>query len=212
MKVFVFGSGGDVGEYLLKKLAQEKHEAITMAETANRADELKMVGAAEVYLAKDVSYTEVLTGCDAIIYIAGTSPHAGENKNVLVDHEAIAHALAAARKQQVERIVYLSPARVDESAKSQDTGGKKIPEELMKLEGFSYTIVHASHGAHKPGKGMIDVRASNRQKIADLPFEDIAAVLVEALDNKSTYNKTLKIIPGTTPIKQALKQFREDTF
>lgn len=212
MKVFVFGSGGDVGEYLLKKLAREKHEAVTMAETANRADELKMVGATEVYLAADTSYTEVLAGCDAIIYIAGTSPHAGENKNVLVDQEAIARAMAAAKQQQVERIVYLSPARVDESANSQDTGGKKIPEELMKLDGFTYTIIHASHGAHKPGKGMIDIIASNRKKVADLPFEDIASVLVESLANKATYNKTLKIVPGMTPIKHALNHFQEDTF
>lgn len=204
MKVFVFGSGGDVGEYLLKKLAQKNHQAVTIAESANRADELKMVGAAEVYLAADTSYTEVLAGCDAIIYIAGTSPHAGKDNNVLVDHEAVTRAMAAAKQQQVARLVYLSPARVDESAISQNTAGKKILEELMKLDEFTYTIIHASRGVHKPGKGMIDIIASNRKKAADLPFEDIAEVLVESLANKATYNKTLNITPGIIPIKKAL--------
>lgn len=205
MKVFVFGGGGDVGEYVLKRLAAENHEAFTIAETENRAEELRMIGATHVSVAKDNRFVEVMEGCEAIIYIAGANPTAGENKNVLVDKDAVAHAMAKAREQQIERVIYLSPARVDESAESQETGGKKIPEELIKLDGFTYTVIHSSRGVHKPGQNTIDIVSSNGEKGKDIAFEDVAAVLVESLANKATYNKTFKVVSGTTPIKKALK-------
>ncbi|MEK6267389.1 MAG: NAD(P)H-binding protein [Planococcus sp. (in: firmicutes)] len=205
MKVFVFGGGGDVGEYLLRKLAAENHEAITIAETENRAEELKMIGASRVYVSNDYDFIEAVSGCEAIIYVAGANPRAGENRNVLVDKEAVARAMEEARKQGIERVVYLSPARVDESAKSQETGDKKMPEELIKQDVFTYTIVYSSRGVHKPGKGMIDVITSPSKKVMEIPYEDVAAVLVESLTNEATYNKTLKVASGNTSIENALK-------
>lgn len=205
MKVFVFGGGGDVGEYVLKKLAAENHEAVTVAETENRAEELKMIGAKHVSVAKDNRFVDAIAGCEAIIYIAGANPTAGENKNVLVDKDAVASAMAEARQQGIKRVIYLSPARVDESPESQETGGKKIPEELIKLDVFTYTVVHSSRGVHKPGKGTIEIVSSNGEKGKDIPFEDVAAVLVESLVNKATYNKTFKVVPGAMAIEKALK-------
>lgn len=206
MKVFVYGGGGDVGEYLLKKLAAENHEAVTVAETENRAEELKMIGAATVIVATDNQFVEAMAGCQAVIYVAGANPTAGENKNVLVDKDAVASAMAEARKQGIERIIYLSPARSDESAESQETGGKKIPEELIKLDVFTYTVVHSSRGVDKPGKGTISTGSATHGKDLEIPYEDVAAVLVESLANEATYNKTIELAPGNTPIDKALEE------
>ncbi len=206
MKVFVFGGGGNVGEYVLKKLAAENHEAVTVAEAENRAEELKMMGAVDVIVATDNKFVDAMVGCQAVIYIAGANPTAGENKNVLVDKDAVASALAEAKKQEIERVIYLSPARADESAESQETGDKKIPENLIKLDVFTYTVVHASRGVDKPGKGMISVDSSNREKDMEIPYEDVAAVLVESLVNEATYNKTFELAPGDLPIEKALEK------
>ncbi|XKE93941.1 SDR family oxidoreductase [Metaplanococcus flavidus] len=206
MKVFVFGGGGDVGEYILKKLAAENHEAVTVAETENRAEELRMMGAANVIVATDHKFVEAMKGCEAVIYVAGANPTAGENKNVLVDKDAVTSAMTEARKQGIERVIYLSPARMDESDESQQTGDKKIPEELIKLDTFTYTIVSASRGVDKPGKGVVSAGNFNREKNAEIPYEDVAAVLVESLSNEATYNKTFELAPGDTPIDEALQK------
>lgn len=47
MKVFLFGGSEELGEYVLKQLAERGHETVTVAENKNRAEELKMFGAAE---------------------------------------------------------------------------------------------------------------------------------------------------------------------
>ncbi len=205
MKVFVFGGGGDAGEYILKKLAAENHEAVTVAETENRAEELKMMGAASVTVSQDQNYIEAMKGCDAVIYVAGANPTAGENKNVLVDKDAVARTMEEARKQDIHRVIYLSPARVDESEESQKTGDKEIPEELIKLDIFTYTIVRTSRGADKPGKGTVSIGSSFDENDMEIPYEDVAAVLVESLDNEATYNKSFEVTPGDTPIAEALQ-------
>lgn len=204
MKVFVFGGGEDVGEYILKRLKAEGHEAVTVSEEENRAEELRMMGASVRVVAENDDFTEALAGCEAIIFVANANPAAGESKNVLVDHKAVADSLEKASLQGIERLIYLSPVRVDESEESEKTGAKGRPEELIKQNGFIYTIVRTAKTVSKPGKGTIEAAESLGRSEGEIPYEDTAAVLVEALADKATFNKAFEIAEGETPIKEAL--------
>jgi len=74
MRICVFGGSEAVGEHVIKQLAAKGHEPVTMAETENKAEELKMLGAAEVIISKnDESFNSAIDGSEAIIYIAGSS-------------------------------------------------------------------------------------------------------------------------------------------
>ena len=206
MKVFVFGGGGDIGEYVLKRLSAEGHEAVTIAETENRAEELKMVGASKVMITTRNDFVDALAGCEALIYVSGANPAAGENMNVLVDHDAVARAMDEAHRQGIERIVYLSPVRADESQESKKTGGKQMPEELIMRNDFVYTVVKPSRTVSKPGTGMVNAGSSIHVSEGEIPYEDVAAVLVESLSNEDAFNKAFELSSGDTPIKEALQK------
>lgn len=204
MKAFVFGGSGRVGEHVLKQLIAKGHEAVTIAENENRAEELKMLGATQVLVSKDESFTEAIAGSEAIIYIAGSSLAAGEDQAILVDHEAVLEALAEAQRQKIERVVYLSPVRMDESAASKETGEKNTPEKWIEKSRFVYTIIRTAKTVSKPGKGMIKAAETIAAADDEIPYEDVAAVLVEALDNQKTFKKAFQISAGDIPIKEAL--------
>ncbi|WP_342387535.1 NAD(P)H-binding protein [Salinicoccus bachuensis] len=204
MKVFVFGGSEAVGEHVLKALDAKGHEAVTMAEAENRAEELKMLGAVEVVISKDEGFERAITGASAVIYIAGASPGAGENQATLVDHDAVIDALEEAQQQKVERIVYLSPVRMDESQESKKTGGKHKPEEWITKSRFTYTIVRTTKTVSKPGNGSIKAGETVDADSGEVPYEDVAAVLVEALGNENTFNRAFEMTAGETAIKDAL--------
>lgn len=208
MKVFVFGGGGDVGEHVLRQLAERGHESITMAETQNRAEELQMLGASKVVVTKEKEFSGVLTGCDAIIYIAGANPIAGENKNILVDHQAVILSVEAARQENIERFIYVSPIHPDESAESKETGGKEQPEELIKQSGFVYTVIRPSNSISKPGKGTIAISSDESGEDDEIPFEDVAAVVVEAIVSQEVFNRSFGITAGDTPIQEAFQSLK----
>ncbi|WP_031546316.1 NAD(P)H-binding protein [Salinicoccus luteus] len=204
MKVFVFGGSEGLGEHVLKALDAKGHEVVTVAEAENRAEELKMIGADEVIISKDEGVGKGAAGVDAIIYIAGASQGAGENQGTLVDHEAVIESLEAAQREKVERIVYLSPVRLDESEESKKTGGKHKPEEWIKKSAFSYTVIRTVKTVSKPGNGTIEAGETVDADSDEIPHEDVAAVLVGALGNKHTFNRAFEVAQGKTEIEEAL--------
>lgn len=205
MRICVFGGSEAVGEHVIKQLAAKGYQSVTMAETENNAEELKMLGAADVIISKDdESFNSAIDGSEAIIYIAGSSFGSGEDQNILVDYEAVIRSLERAQQQKIERVIYLSPIRVDESEESKETGEKKKSEEWLKKKQLVYTIVHTVKTVGKPGNGMIKAAETINAEDEEIPYEDVAGVLVEALDNQNTYKKTFEITKGDSSIKEAL--------
>lgn len=204
MKVFVFGGSESVGEHVLKQLAAKGHEAVTIAETENRAEELKMLGATDVIISKDESFSSAIVDSRAIIYIAGSSFGAGEDQDVLVDYEAVKKSLEEAQRKKIGRIVYLSPVRMDESQESKETGAKDKPEEWIKKSQLVYTVIRTAKRVSKPGKGMITAEETITADNEGIPSEDVAAALVESLDNQNTFKKAFEITAGNISVKEAL--------
>ncbi|MBY8909124.1 NAD(P)H-binding protein [Salinicoccus roseus] len=204
MKVCVFGGGEAVGEHVLKLLDAAGHDAVTMAETENRAEEMKMLGAAEVFISGSGDFSKALAGADAVIYIPGAGSGAAESQDALVDHEAVGAVLEAARHEQLGRIVYLSAVRTDEPEETKETGEKHKPEAWVEDSSLTYTVIRAAKTVSKPGKGTIEAAESLDCEDAEMPYEDVAAVLVEALDNENTFHKTFEVTAGDMGVKEAL--------
>jgi len=204
MKIFVYGGSETLGEHILRQLNKKGHEAVTIAQTDNRAEALEQIGEVEVIIEGEGSFMRALDDADAIIYIAGASPGTGEDQDALIDHEAVVKSLKEAQEQRIKRIVYLSSVRLDESDESRKTGGKHKPEKWIEESGFDYTIIRSVKRVSKPGHGEIDIMDSANEDNDEIPYEDVAAVLVEALDNKNTLKKTFGMTIGKTDIKEAL--------
>lgn len=208
MKVFVFGSGGAIGGHVLKQLAGRGEDALTIAETKIRAEELEMLGASTVVVSKKKDFSGLLADCDAVIYIAHDTPIAGENKNMLVDHRATIRAVKEAQQQEIKRFIYLSPVRPDESDESKETGAKDEPEELVIQSGLPYTVIRPSKSEARPGTGTITAATFIDEVQGDIPFEDVAEVLVESIFSEAAVNRKFEIAPGTTKISEALQALK----
>src|SRR5690625_3175896 len=205
INVVVFVRSEGWGYLFLKQLSSEGHETVTVAETENRAEALRMFGANNVIVSnKNENFADGIGGSDAIIYIAGSSFGAGEDQEILVDCEAVVKSLEEAQRQKTERVVYLSPVRTDESEESKETGGKYKAEEWIRNSQLIYTIIRTAKKVSKPGKRTI--KASEKIVAADdeIPHEDVAAVLVAAINNQNTFRKSFDVTEGKSSIKDAL--------
>lgn len=204
MKVFVYGGSEILGEHILKRLDKKGHEAVTVVQTDNRAEALEQLGNVEVIIDGDDSFTRALEDADAIIYIASASPGTGEDQDALVDADAVMESLEEAQQQRIERIVYLSPVRLDESDESKKTGGKDKPEEWIKASDFVYTVIRTVKRVSMPGHGKVKVTDAPGEDEDEISFEDVAAVLVEVLDSENTFRKAFGVTTGKNDIKEVL--------
>jgi uncharacterized protein YbjT (DUF2867 family) len=76
----------------------------------------------------------------------------------------------------------------------------------LRQENLAYSIIRPSTPVDKPGKGKVAVAETLTAEEGEIPKEDIASVLVEALEAEKTIGKTITVTAGETPIGQALTE------
>jgi uncharacterized protein YbjT (DUF2867 family) len=205
MKVAVIGASESVGELVLKKLKEKNHQSVAVIKDERRKRDMEKLGATEVVVNEGDHFEEVFAACNAVIYIAGSSQRTGENKTVLIDHDEVADSIEEARKLKIQRFILMSAIRANESENSESSkiGEKHKSDERLREEDFNYTIIRPGHLTDKPGQGLITIGESLDIDEGEISKEDVASVLVEALDNQGSFHKTFDVISGNIPIHEA---------
>lgn len=211
MKVLVVGANGTTGKQVVEKVANSKHhEAYAMIRDEKQADALKKLGANVVLgdLEQDVS--DALKGMDAVIFAAGSGGDTGDEKTIAVDQNGAKNIIDEAKNQGAKRFVMLSSMGTD--APEQGPEGlqlylraKAIADEYLKQSNLQYTIVRPGTLSNDQATGKIDINNDIEDKSQTIPRADVAAVLVECLNEEATIGKTFEMLGGETEIEQAIK-------
>jgi uncharacterized protein YbjT (DUF2867 family) len=206
MKVLVIGAHGGVGEHVMNKLNEKKHQSLAVGSKDNQLEDLKKRGATEAVVYDSQQHGALFQNYDAIIFLTDVNPKTGSDKTSLVDHDAISETIQEAEKQGLKRFILMSAVRANESADEsrRNIGIKDMPEKLLSDSAVTCTVVRSSKLTDKPGQGKIMLDETILDDSAEISREDLAEVLVEALDNRKTFNKTFEVSSGDAPIEQAL--------
>ncbi len=209
MHVFIAGANGQIGQHLLREMADSDHEARALVRHPDQGPELQQLGATETVLGdleKDCS--EAMKGCDAVIFTAGSGPHTGPDKTVDVDQDGAIRLVDTARAMGIKRFIMVSSMRAEEPEKGPEKlrhylWAKHNADEHLKNSGLNYTIVRPGQLTNDDGTGR--VAASGRLKeFGKIPRQDVARVLLAVLDSESTSNLVFDVVSGDTPVSEAL--------
>jgi uncharacterized protein YbjT (DUF2867 family) len=206
MKVIVFGAHSDVGEHVVKKLHDNGYFSCAVVGNENQVELLEKRGATVVKLYEESISGTIFTGYDAVIYLTGTSPKAHTGKTVLVDHQSVIETVKEAEKQGVKRFVMMSAIKANEAVGdvSREIGAKEMPDEYLRQSGLTYTVIQPGLLTDKPGDGKISAAVTLDADTPEISREDVAEVLVKALEIEGAFNKTIEVADGETTIDRAL--------
>lgn len=209
MHVFIAGANGQIGQHLLQELADSDHEARALVRHADQGPELQKLGATETVigdLEKDCS--EAMRGCDAVIFVAGSGPHTGPDKTVDVDQNGAIRLVDSARSMGIKRFIMVSSM----GAGDPDSGPEKLhhylqakhnADEHLKSSGLNYTIIRPGQLTNDEGTGKVSVSEKHEQ-VGKIPRQDVARVLLAALDADTTVNRVFEVVSGDVSIADAL--------
>ncbi|MGE7903319.1 NAD(P)H-binding protein [Peribacillus sp. NPDC094092] len=204
MRVLVIGTEDMTGEHVVKLLADRHHNPVALVGTENRVEEMVKLGASDVVSLEGEDFSSAFSNCEAVIYLGSASPRTGEGKPILVDHQSVIDSVEAAKKHGVKRFVLMSAMRANEMGSRDACSFRVKSEELLRQEKFTYTVIRTSMPVAKPGIGKVEAGLSIVHDKDEIPKEDIASVLVEALDTKEVFNKTFNVTSGEILIQEAL--------
>ena len=211
MKVLVVGANGQVGRHFVRLLAESaEHAPVAMIRKEEQISYFNSLGVESIITSLEGSVEEIaeaMDGCDAVVFTAGSGGGTGADKTLLIDLDGAAKTIDAASQTGTERFLMVSAIHADRrEVWGEDIApyyvAKHHADNILRASGLIYTIIRPGLLTNDPGTGRI--RATENLDSGPIPREDVARVLLHALDNEYVYNKTFEVISGDDEIEEAL--------
>jgi uncharacterized protein YbjT (DUF2867 family) len=209
MHVFIAGANGQIGQHLLREMANSDHEARALIRHPEQGPELLQLGATETVLGDlEQDCSEAMKGCNAVIFTAGSGPHTGPDKTTDVDQDGAIRLIDTAMANGIKRFIIVSSMRAEEPEKGPEKlrhylQAKHNADEHLKNSGLNYTIVRPGQLINDEGTGKVSVSA-RQENFGKISRQDVARVLLAALDADTTVNRVFDVVSGDTPVAEAL--------
>jgi uncharacterized protein YbjT (DUF2867 family) len=206
MRVVIAGGHGKIALLLAGLLVDRGDVPVGMVRNPAHVDELKTLGAEPVLLDLELATVEqvvdVVRGSDAVVFAAGAGPGSGVARKDTVDRGAAALVAEAAELAGVRRHVQISAMGLD---RADDPGmdevfaaylrAKAEAERDLRARDLDWTILRPGRLTDGPATGRVNLAESVPR--GAVSRADVAAVLVDLLDDPSTIGKTLELVsPG----------------
>ncbi|MFD2214503.1 SDR family oxidoreductase [Metabacillus endolithicus] len=211
MKVFVVGANGQIGKLLTERLHEsENHKVLAMVRKEEQQKELQSKGIETVVADLEGTVEElqgILTGCDAIVFTAGSGGSTGSDKTLLIDLDGAVKTMEAAERAGVDRFIMVSALQANNRKNWNENlkpyyVAKHYADKMLVQSNLNYTIIRPGGLLNEQGIGKIT--AGNEVPRATIPREDVAITVIEALEKPNTYHRSFDIVSGEDTISDAL--------
>ncbi len=219
MRIVIAGGHGKVALLLERLLAERGDQAVGLIRNPAHVEDVHQTGAEAVVCdleaasAGDVAV--LLSGADAVVFVAGAGPGSGAPRKDSVDRAASVLMADAAGQAGVRRFVQVSSMGAGQPPRSGTDEvwaayitAKTAAEDDLRARDLDWTIL-------RPG-GLTDAPATGRIRLAPppvpagtVPRADVAAVIAALLGEPGTRHQTLELTGGDTPVAAAVHGISE---
>lgn len=207
-KVLVAGANGNTGTRIIKILRNHgQYDPIALIRKEDQKEKFDNLGV-EVKLADlENDLTGILDDIDKVIFAAGSGADTGLDKTTAVDEKGAVKLINEAKKTNLKKFVLLSAKGADDPDSNDKLHhylqAKHNADEYLKKSGLNYCIIRPGGLTDEEPKGRI--KASNKlEGSGEISREDVAHVIVSALDHVKAHNQVIEIVEGEDTLEEAL--------
>jgi uncharacterized protein YbjT (DUF2867 family) len=213
--VAIAGGHGQIALHLSRMLSERGDTVRGIIRSPDQEDDLAQVGARAVVLdlerAPVIEVADAIDGADAVVFAAGAGPGSGAARKETVDHEAAVKLRDAAEQTGVGRYVMISAMGTDDPPNGDEVfdvylRAKARADRDVMASDLAWTIIRPGRLTDDPGTGAVTL--ARHVARGAIPREDVAAVVVAALDDPATAGHIVEVVGGATPIAEAFAAVR----
>ena len=211
MRVVIAGAHGQIARLLARRLVADGHEVRGLVRNPDHEADLEADGTEPVLCdLEDVEIPDLaahLEGSDALVFAAGAGPGSGAPRKETVDHGAAVRCLSASQVAGVDRYVMVSAMGTDDPPQDDAVfsvylRAKARADRAVMDSDRAWTIVRPGRLTDEAATGSVEL--ARHVDRAEIPRDDVAAVLVGVLDRPHTAGHVVEVVGGPTPIPDAL--------
>ncbi|MFJ5798891.1 SDR family oxidoreductase [Streptomyces decoyicus] len=215
MRIVIAGGHGQIALRLERLLAGRGDEVAGIIRRPEQAGDLLAAGAEPVVCdLESASVQDVarhMEGVDAAVFAAGAGPGSGIERKDTVDRGATALFADAAEAAGVRRFLVVSSMGADrEPPEGTDPvfaaylrAKGAADADVRARAGLDWTILRPGRLTDDPGTDLVTLADATGR--SEVPRDDVAAVLAALLDEPGTIGRTLELIGGEVPVKEAVR-------
>jgi uncharacterized protein YbjT (DUF2867 family) len=209
--VAIAGGHGKIALRLTRLLHERGDEVRSLVRNPDHEDDVRAAGGEAVVCdlesAADDEVAAAIDGSEAVVFAAGAGPGSGPLRKETMDHGGAVKLIAAAREAGIARYVMVSSLGANPDAEGDDTfavylRAKGKADAELAGSGLDHTIVRPGRLTDDPGTGRVE--AGERVARAEIPRDDVAAVLAATLREPRTIGRTFGVVGGETPVDEAI--------
>ncbi len=211
MDVAIAGGHGKIGRRLARLLVERGDRVRGLIRNPDHAADLREDGSEPVACdLETASVDEVagaIAGADAVVFAAGAGPGSGAERKLTMDRDGAVKLLEAASAAGATRYVIVSSVGAESPPDDDDVfsvylRAKAEADRALMDSDRDWTVVRPGMLTDDPGTGLVNLGESVGR--AEIPRDDVAAVLAAVLAEPGTFGKTFEVVSGQTPIDQAV--------
>ncbi|WP_411135151.1 NAD(P)H-binding protein [Streptomyces sp. C10] len=215
MRIVIAGGHGQIALRLERLLAKRGDEVAGIIRRPEQAGDVLAAGAEPVVCDLESASVEDVArhmeDADAAVFAAGAGPGSGIERKDTVDRGATALFADAAEAAGVRRFVVVSSMGADrEPPEGTDPvfaaylrAKGAADADVRARAGLDWTILRPGRLTNDPGTDLVTLADTTGR--SEVTRDDVAAVLAELLDEPGTIGRTLELIGGEVPVKEAVR-------
>lgn len=204
MKTLVIGANGQIGRQFCALAVEARLPLRAMIRDPGQADDFSRLGVETVVGDLEGEFEQALEDCEQVLFTAGSGPHTGADKTLLVDLYGAIRAIDLARESGLGRFVMVSAMRADfpmagPLALRPYLAAKYAADQYLRHAGIEYVIL-------KPGR-LTDDAPSGRITTDPESVEhntvsrgNVALSLLAVCRNRALRNRETILLDGDQPI------------
>ncbi|HZX03189.1 SDR family oxidoreductase [Kribbella sp.] len=214
MRVVIAGGHGQIALRLTRLLSADGNEVVGVVRNPDHEADITAAGGRAAVLdleqADVAAVADVLRGADVAIFAAGAGPGSGNARKDTVDRGAAALFADAAEQAGVRRHLQVGSMGADRADSLTDDAtftvylkAKWAAEEDLRARDLDWTVLRPGGLTDDPGTGK--VLLADKTGNGRITRDDVALVLAGLCDTPAAIGRTLELVAGETPVREALQ-------
>src|SRR3954451_17583456 len=216
MRIAIAGAHGQVARRLTRLLTARGDTVVGLIRNPDHRADLEADGAEPAVLDLESASVDdvagVLEGGDAVVFAAGAGPNSGPERKHTVDYGAAVLLADAAERAGVRTYLLVSSMGAELARQGTPRGMDPVfavylqaklraEDEILPRTRLDTTILRPGRLTDEPGTGRVTL--GHGVELADVPRDDVAAVLAALLHSAKT-DEVVELVSGPTPIDEAV--------
>jgi uncharacterized protein YbjT (DUF2867 family) len=211
MDVAIAGGHGKIGRRLARLLVARGDRVRGLIRNRDHAEDLRQDGSEPVVCdlesASVADVVEAISGADAVVFAAGAGPGSGAERKLTMDRDGATKLVEAARAAGIPRYVIVSSVGAESPPAGDDVfsvylRAKAEADAALMESDLHWTVVRPGMLTDEPGRGRVRIQPEPIR--AEVPRDDVAAVLAAVVDESRAVGRVLYVVGGEDPVQDAL--------